>query len=203
MTYTNEQIVNYFKIMQQTLSPRRYTHSLGVAYLSASLGYVYGVPQDKALVAGILHDNAKEIPGEKLITLCDECGVMLSCAERMNTSLIHPRYGAYLAKHKYGIEDEDIINAISNHTIGRENMSYLEQIVFCADFLEPMRMINSEPSLDKLRALAFKDINLTTVLILENVVSYIKTRPESIDQASLLTLEYYKQKVKEDKNNGR
>ncbi len=203
MSYTNEQINNYFRLMQDKLSPKRYMHSVGVAYLSASLAYVYGVPGDKALVAGILHDNAKEIDNNTLIELCDYDKVRLTDAERRNPGLIHPRYGAYLAKALYDIEDEDIINAISNHTVGRENMSRLEQIVFCADFLEPMRTQKTEPSLDRLRALAFKDIDLATVLILMNVNSYIKTRPESIDPQSIVTMEFYKKKVKEDKENGR
>lgn len=194
MTYTNESIKKYLSLMKECLSEKRYIHSLGVAYMSASLGYVYDVPQDKALVAGILHDCAKETDGSTLIKLCDENHVVLTEAERSNTSLIHSKYGAYLAKNLYGIDDKDIINAIANHTVGRENMSRLEQIVFCADFLEPMRTQKCSPSLDELRKLIYTDIDLTTVIILENVIDYLKKNEALIDPASIKTLEYYKSK---------
>ena len=43
--------------------------------------------------------------------------------------------GAIVAKDEYGIEDEDILNAIRFHTVGRPNMSLLEKIIYIADFI--------------------------------------------------------------------
>lgn len=195
MTYTNEIIQNYFRLMREKLSPKRYNHSVGVAHMSANLAYVWDVPADKALVAGILHDNAKEIDDDTLIEMCEYSNVPLTSFERKNTGLIHPKYGAYLAGIMYDINDDDVINAIRNHTVGRINMSRLEQIVFCADFLEPSRTQKCEPSLDELRKLAFTDIDMVTVAILQNVHDYLMSRPETIDPTSLKVLEFYKAKI--------
>ncbi len=191
-TFTKEDIRDFFDKMQHTLSPDRFMHSVGVAYMSSCLAYSYGVPSDKALVAGLLHDCAKEIEKNEMERLCDENCVPLTDIERRIKALIHARYGAYLVKHLYGIEDTDIINAVDNHTVGRPGMSRLEQIVFCADFLEPDRKYHCEPSLDELRKLIFTDIDKTTVLILENQMDYFKEKPRDIDPRSMETLEYYR-----------
>ena len=48
----------------------------------------------------------------------------------------------------YGIEDEDMINAVAYHTTGRAGMSKLEKIIFLADLTSAER---SYPSADEVR----------------------------------------------------
>lgn len=179
--------------MKNTLSTYRYMHSVGVAFMSADLAAVYGVDKESALVAGILHDCAKEVAkGPEIVRICDECGVALSDIERRATSLVHARLGAYYVRHKYGIEDIDIINAVDNHTVGRPAMSRLEQIVFCADFLEPSRSYACNPCLDELRRIIFVDIDMATYLILDNQISFFKEKPRDIDEKTFATYNFYK-----------
>ena len=77
-------------------------------------------------------------------------------------SLLHAKAGAILARDEYDIEDEDILNAIRFHTVGRPNMSLLEKIVFVADYIEPLR--KPLPNIDKIREAAFEDIDLAVYL---------------------------------------
>lgn len=190
--YSREYAEYLFNEMQKTLTPFRFMHSLGVAYMSACLATSYGVDRKKAYIAGLIHDCAKEIDKDELLRLSDRDGVFLTDIERRIKQLIHARYGAYLVKTKYGIEDEDIINAVKNHTVGRANMTKLEQIVFCADFLEPHREYDCTPSLDELRKMIFTDIDKATYLILQNQVDFFREKPRDIDPQTLETLEYYK-----------
>ena len=74
---------------------------------------------------------------------------MISCA-------IHGKIAAEVMKRDWGIKDEDVINAVKNHTTGRQGMSLLEKIIFVADAIEPSR---DYPGVDKLRELAFKDLD--------------------------------------------
>ena len=46
------------KEMEKTLEPKRYEHTLGVAYTAATLAMVHGADMEKALTAGMLHDCA-------------------------------------------------------------------------------------------------------------------------------------------------
>lgn len=188
-----ERINSLMAEMKTTLSTYRFIHSVGVAYMSADLAAIYGVDKESALVAGILHDCAKEAAkGAEIVRICDDYGIALSDIERRATSLVHARLGAYMVAHKYNISDPDIINAVDNHTVGRPAMSRLEQIVFCSDFLEPSRNYACNPSLDELRKIIFTDIDLATYLILDNQISFFKEKPRDIDEKTFATYEYYK-----------
>ena len=73
------------------------------------------------------------------IKMCEKYNLEISEIERKNPSLLHAKLGAYLAKDKYDIEDEEILMAIRSHTTGRPGMSLLEKIVYIADYMEPGR----------------------------------------------------------------
>ena len=38
---------------------------------------------------------------------------------------------------EFGIEDEEVLLAIKNHTTGRKEMTKTEKLVFIADYIEP------------------------------------------------------------------
>ncbi len=192
--FSPDEIQRFTLEMQKTLSPFRFQHSLGVSYMSASLAMVYGVAVDKATVAGLLHDSAKEIDENEQERLCDEKGIDLTPVERSAKQLIHAKLGAGLAKDRYGIKDDDICNAIKFHTVGRSAMTRLEQIVFCADFLEPQRDFKDRMSmpLRELRSLVFRDIDKTTALILKETIDWLKIKGSEINPATYETYDYYK-----------
>lgn len=185
------------KQLKDVLQEKRYLHTLGVAYMAASLAMCYGIPHRKALIAGLLHDCAKEYSEAELLEKCMELELPISKHEREVPNLLHGTYGAYLAQYRYGVSDEDILNAIRYHTVGRPEMSKLEQIVFLADYLEPERRQPSEPPLDELRQMAFQELDKTTLLITENVIRFFKNENREIDPATEDVLSYYRKKTEE------
>ena len=118
------------KAMEKELDPKRYEHTLGVAYTAASLAMCYGADLNSALIAGMLHDCAKCLSNEKKISICKKHDLPINPAEEKNPFLLHAKVGSYLASKKYGVTDPDILNAILNHTTGRPDMSLLEKIVW-------------------------------------------------------------------------
>ena len=117
----------------------RYIHTLGVEYTSVCLAMKYGANLEAAELAGLLHDCAKELPGKKLIQIC-RLKRRKSFKNGISKSvLLHGKAGACLAKDKFGVDDEDILNAIRYHTTGRPKMTLIEKIVFVADYIEPNR----------------------------------------------------------------
>jgi nicotinate-nucleotide adenylyltransferase len=190
--FTSDQITSFTKDMENTLSPFRFQHSLGVAYTSAALAMVYGVAVDKATAAGLLHDSAKEIPHDEQEKLCDEMGICLTDTERRLKQLIHGKLAAGLLQRKYGIKDEDFLNSIRNHVVGRPAMTRLEQIVFCADFLEPQRDFVMDPPLKDVRSLVFRDIDKATAMILKATMDFLKEKGREIDTSMMTTFDYYK-----------
>lgn len=188
------------KEMEKTLEPKRYEHTLSVAYTAANLAAVHGIDVDKALVAGMLHDCAKCLSYKKQMSLCIENHVQLSELESNEDSpLIHAKAGSVLAKEAYGITDEDILNAISYHTTGRPQMSPLEKIIYIADYIEPERKhakrTDERTQTDRLtevRRMAYRNLNEALCNILGDILTYLHEKDGNVDSMTQKTYEYYK-----------
>ncbi len=188
--------IDYMKQkVQKHLDQIRYEHTMGVMYTAAAMAMRYGVDLEKATVAGLLHDCAKCIPSKEKLEMCEKHVIPVSDAERKNPGLLHAKLGAFLARTKYGVEDEEILDSITFHTTGRPEMTLLDKIVYIADYLEPNR--KEAPNLDKVRALAFTDIDACLYVILEDSLAYLHTKKEVIDPMTEQTYLYYKKEWKE------
>ena len=192
----DDKILKLQHTLKKELDEDRYQHTLGVMYTSASMAMRYGADVTQALLAGLLHDCAKCIPGDKKIHLCEKYGLPVSDVEYENPGLLHARLGAYLAEKKYHIHDQEIIHAISSHTTGRPGMSLLEKIVYIADYIEPGR--KELPNMKEVRPLAFTDIDQCLYRILEDSLVYLNSRNISIDPMTQKTYDYYKNKLKKE-----
>ncbi len=181
------------ELLRACLKPKRYEHTMGVAMTAANMALIHGVDVKKATLAGWLHDCAKYFSGQEQIELCNEYGIPLSDVERENTALIHGKLGAYIAKTKYQITDEDILNAVCYHTTGRTDMSDLEKIIYIADYIEPQRDMDCKPySLQKIRECSMKNLDKTLRMVLKNTVNYLEKSKVPVDEMAQITYEYYK-----------
>jgi predicted HD superfamily hydrolase involved in NAD metabolism len=177
------------KQLSKALDKSRYEHTLGVSYTAAALAMRYREDIEKAQLAGMLHDCAKCLDNSKKIRICEKNNIEITEAERNNPFLLHAKAGACLAAKKYGVEDEDVLNAITYHTTGRPGMSMLEKIIYIADYIEPGR--NQEPDLQELRALAFQDIDKALLEILQHTLLYLSASQKEIDPMTQKTYDYY------------
>ncbi len=176
------------------LSPKRYQHSLRVEEMAAQIAQRYECDVEKARIAGIIHDCAKNIPNKQKLVLCKKYHIKLTAYEKEYPDLLHAQLGVILAKRDFNIEDEDILDAIRYHTTGRPNMSLLEKIIYIADYIEPGR--DKAPNLDELRDLVMKDLDKTLIRILEDTCVYLKQKNKSIDPKTEEAYNYYKQSSK-------
>ena len=103
----NQQITKIRRKLIAELDKERYEHTLGVMYTAASMAMCHGADVEQALLAGLLHDCAKCIPGENKIKMCEKYHLNVSEVERENPSLLHAKLGAFLAAKKYHIEDKE------------------------------------------------------------------------------------------------
>ncbi len=185
------------KAMEETLSGKRFQHTLGVAYTAAAMAMKYEVDVKKALIAGLLHDCAKCMSDEKLLKLSEKENIEVTDVERRNPYLLHAKVGAMLASKEYDIDDEEILDAITYHTTGRPGMTDLDKIVFVADYIEPGR--DKAPNLAKVRKLAFEDLDGAVKRILKDTLKYLegeKGSDSEIDPMTAKTYEYYQKKEK-------
>ncbi|MCM1145891.1 MAG: bis(5'-nucleosyl)-tetraphosphatase (symmetrical) YqeK [Blautia sp.] len=182
------------KEMEEKLNAKRYEHTLSVAYTAATLAMVHGADKDKALIAGLLHDCAKCLSNKKLLLICRKNNLPVSEIERQNPSaLLHAKVGSFLAREKYGIEEEDVLSAIRYHTTGRPDMSLLEKILYIADYIEPGR--THAANLEQIRRIAYQDLDKALLTILEDTLSYLRSTDGQVDSMTKETYEYYKQNL--------
>lgn len=181
------------KEMAKELNPKRYEHTLCVAYTAASLAMVHDADTDSAIIAGMLHDCAKCFSAKKLVSLCQKNKLPISEVEMQNpTALLHAKAGSFLAHEKYGIDNEDILNAIEYHTTGRPNMSKLEKILYIADYIEPGR--THAANLKLIRRIAYQDLDKALLQILEDTLAYLPSTGGEIDAMTKATYESIKNK---------
>ena len=182
------------KEMKEALNEDRFEHTLGVMYTAESLAMRYGVDMTKAAVAGLLHDCAKCIPNAQKLKMCKKNDIEMTEMEEKNLSLLHAKLGAYLAKEKYGVDDPEILSAITWHTTGKPDMSMLDIIIYMADYIEPNR--DKAPNLKQIRKLCFENIEEALYQVLEGTLEYLGNRPDMIDPMTKISYDFYKWKLK-------
>ena len=130
--------IDYIKTwLEEKLSSKRYHHSLGCAQAAQQLAKLYNQDENKAYLAGLIHDCAKNFDDAYLLDLIkNEIKTGFEPSELKNPKTYHAIVGAYFAKKEFEIDDEEIINAIRCHTIGKTNMTIFEKIIFLADKIE-------------------------------------------------------------------
>lgn len=146
--------------LKDKLPLKRFLHSEGVALTAVRLAKRYGIDAGKAEMAAWLHDCARIYPTSTLVDECTKRAIPITQIEQESPILLHASLGVYLAKHTYGIDDEEILDAIACHTVGRENMTELDMIVYLADMIEPTREYDG---VEVLRSLA--DTSLREAMI--------------------------------------
>lgn len=190
MITMNEQIATLRKQLKSKLDPMRYEHSIGVSYTCIALAMRYGYDLGKAELAGLMHDCAKRFTDNELISKCEKHGVTLTEDELKAPAVIHAKYGAWMAEHKYGIQDEEILAAIRCHTTGKPEMGTLDKILYIADYIEPRR--DKASNLTEMRCLAFQDLDQTMYEILDGTLKYLKKKGGSVDSMTMQAFEYYR-----------
>jgi len=168
--------------LSDRLGPKRRQHAQGVMETAAKLASRCGGDPEKASVAGILHDRARDLEDAVLLQLAGEFGIVIDNIERKAPALLHGRVGAELVLRELGINDAEILNAIRYHTTGRSGMSPVETAVYVADFIEPNR---SYPGRKELLEYAESDLFLAARKAAEHTLCYLVDKGELIHPRTL------------------
>lgn len=138
----------YIEVISKMLTPKRFAHSLNVADQAVFLAKRYGEDEEKAYIAGVLHDICKNMPHEEQLQWMEKSAIILDNNLLSQPPVWHGFAGAVYLQQVLKIEDEDILNAVRYHTVAREHMSKLEQIIYLADLTSCER---SYPDVDRMR----------------------------------------------------
>ncbi len=172
------------------MNPHRFQHTLGVRREAVRLAQIHGLPVQKAALAGLLHDCAKGMSLKEMNRLAREEHLVQDEAVLASGALLHAPVGAYLAQKEFGIRDEDVLNAIRSHTVGRVGMSPLEMCIFVADATEETR--EAYEGLAELRRLSDLSLPAAVYRSFQLTKEYVEGSNRTFDPSSLKTMAYVK-----------
>lgn len=168
--WTENEIIEYLK---SNLKESRFKHSLSVRDTAVKLAEKYDADVEKARLAGLVHDCAKNLKSSEIIDICTEAGYNLNEVEICNPEILHGLAGSIIAKNKMGIVDEDVLSAVRFHTTGKKNMTLLEKLIYIADYVEPLRDF---PGVDELRKTINKNLDEAMLLSFDQTIKYVMKR---------------------------
>ncbi len=173
--------------LKEKLNQKRFEHTMGVAGEARRLAPLFGVDEEKAYIAGLLHDCAKNFSAAEEAAYCEKYGVELDKYATEEHALVHAFLGATVAREDYGVEDSEILDAIYYHTTGKADMTPLEKLIYIADMTEPGRSI---PQLAELRQMVEEDIDKALVFAIGCSINHVVKKGKLIHPNSVFARNY-------------
>lgn len=183
--FTNEDVVH-----------KRYFHTIGVIEMALTLNNKLKLKLDKnkVFISAALHDIAKLMPKEEMekILKTEFSDLYLEIKEFPN--VWHSFVGSYVAKTKFNVSDNEILNAIKYHTTGKVEMTKLEKLIFVSDYIE--KITRNHESIIETRKLAYNNLDDALIKTLSDTIEYLKKENKNIYSKTFETYEYYLEKGK-------
>ncbi|MCL2826401.1 MAG: bis(5'-nucleosyl)-tetraphosphatase (symmetrical) YqeK [Eggerthellaceae bacterium] len=166
------------------LSQKRYEHSLNVAQTAVMLAATYGVDEEKAEFAGLIHDWDKGYDDEGIRKRAKELGVKAD--QELLESMPHMLHGltaAAVLKDEFPEADDEVLRAVALHTSGDVDMSDLDMVIYVADVIEPGRPYPSMQALrDMVGKVSLEELFLATYqhVFVHLIEQYSRVHPDTV-----------------------
>lgn len=175
------------------LSKKRFLHVQNVAATAKKLAEHWGYSAvEKAELAGLLHDYAKEETDDTFKALIHKYHLDPELLQ-WNNNIWHGVVGIYKIKEDFGITDTELLRAIEVHTIGSCEMSLLDKILYVADYIEDSRSFDG---VDTARRLAYEDLDAAVAYETLHTVAFLTQKQVKIYPQTILTYNAYVDKLK-------
>ena len=173
--------------LKKELDRQRFEHTLGVEETARKMAQAFGEDEEKAALAGLLHDCAKCLPLSQMVKAAKHESVDPVMKE--SKALMHAMAGMCMARDVYNVKDEAVLSAIRWHTTGCAQMTALEKIIYLADMIEPNR--KPFPGLEELRALCMQDLDQAMHTALRMSLEHVKEQGKTLHPDTLAALKTY------------
>ncbi|MEI7542738.1 MAG: bis(5'-nucleosyl)-tetraphosphatase (symmetrical) YqeK [bacterium] len=170
--------------LKNILKEKRFIHSIGVANMALKLAEKYGLNKKKAVIAGLLHDCARDLSRKKSNYFIKKYNIKFDDITRKVPALWHSYIGPYVAKEDFEIIDNEILQAVKYHTSGNINMCSIAKAVYIADYTELSRKYQSSK---QIRAKINTKISLNELLrfVLKDKLVYLLSEGKLIHTATI------------------
>ena len=176
-----------YAYLRNNLRSDRYMHTLGVISVAKKLAKLNGVSEEKAEIAALSHDIAKNMSKEDMADIIKQNNIKLSLEESISKQLWHSILAPIVARKELKIEDKDILGAIRWHTTGKENMTKLEKIIYIADMIEPSRQFEG---VDEIRNVTLQNLDEGVLLGLTHTIEFLQSKNLIVDNNTINARDY-------------
>lgn len=173
--------------LRKTLDAQRFEHTLGVEETARKMALMFGVSEEKASLAGLLHDCAKCMTLSQMVKAARH--LPLDPVMKESKALMHSVAGMCIAQTVYGVTDPEVLGAIRWHTTGRAGMTRLEKIIYLADMIEPHR--KPYPGLEELREACLTDLDEALLMALRMSLDHVRQQGKTLHPDTMAALAYY------------
>ncbi len=176
--------------IEKNFSEKRRVHTYGVKDTAIELAKQYGCDLQKTELAALFHDLYRGVPENVLNYYVTHLGLDKKYLNAPNLS--HGKIAAEMMQRDFGIDDREIIDAVSFHTTGRAGMTLLEKIIYIADAIEPGR---NYPGVDELREIVKEDIDMACLVSLTRTIEYVSSEGNFLDHDTIDAKEYLEEMI--------
>lgn len=181
--YTSDTREELVEKVRAAMSAKRFKHVLGVEKAAVELAKRYGGSVEKASIAGLTHDYAKERPDEDFKKIIVDYGYD-SDLLNWNNAIWHGLLGAKMVEKELKISDPDILRAIELHTTGAAEMSLLAKVLYVADYIEAGRDF---PGVEVAREIAEENLNDAVAFETQHTLEHLITKGAPVYPKTLET----------------
>ncbi|WP_420543509.1 bis(5'-nucleosyl)-tetraphosphatase (symmetrical) YqeK [Streptococcus equinus] len=177
------------------MSEKRFKHVLGVEKSAIELAERYGYDAEKAGLAGLIHDYAKELSDQEFLDLIDKYKIDPEL-KKWGNNVWHGMVGIYKIQEDLGVTDKEILRSIETHTVGSSDMSLLDKIIYVADYIEPGRRF---PLVEEARVIAKESLDKAVAYETVHTVEHLAHQAFPIFPQTIETYNAYVGFMKDDK----
>lgn len=174
MKMTPKEALDYVKPYLKT---SRYEHTVRVVKQAAELAEIHQTEKNKSELAAALHDYAKYKPVEEMKRWILSDRRLPKDLLEYHHELWHGPVGALMLEKEIGLDDPEIMAAITCHTTGKKLMSNLDKVVFLADYIEPGRTF---PGVEAVREAAQHNLDKACAMALKNTIIFLVEKGRTI-----------------------
>ena len=188
--------------VRERLSDKRYLHTLGVEDMAKFLGRIL-VPEKlgELCAAALLHDIAKELTFDNQMAILSSSDVIYTEEDVLAKAALHSIAAVPIIKRDFPeYATSDVISAVANHTLGKDEMSIFDEIIFISDYAEAgrtysscckvreylLKNINEDKTLDE----NLKVLHTASLNAINSTIDSLLSRGEQIHSRTFLTKAY-------------
>ena len=169
------------ELVRSRLSDKRYEHTINVKKMAVKMAKHYGEDPDRAALAALLHDSAKEISKDEMREIMRRYPQYAEGGEQRPAPVWHGVCASILARTEWGVTDEQVLSAIACHTAGKPGMTRLDKIIYLADMTSAER---DWDGVDTLRKLEMQDLDEAMLWALEHTSAFVQQQGKTLDPMS-------------------